>query len=174
MSEFQAEIAVLFKPKDARSSVLYNVPLCTKRTFKLYIHPKVGTAFSVKILPLRSEWLRLNHDRGEIPFTVTATIDTTGLEPVSLYKEDLIFTVNGVEVHKEPIYLSTQLYESEILAGASLVTWLNPGKRKKNILISVLTLLEIIRNFLVAIVFLWILVLALSLILIIVSVAGSG
>lgn len=174
MNDFQAEIAVLFKPGDARSRVLYNVPLNTKRIIKLYIHPKVGTGFSVAILQPQSHWLKLTKHTGKIPFTTTATIDTTGLEPVSLYKENLVFTVNGVEIHKEPIYLSTQLYDSSLLQEGMVVRPLNPGKRKKNVLISILTGLEIIRNFVVTFVFLWLLLLGLLIVMIIVSAVASG
>lgn len=174
MSELQAEIAVLFKPKDARSSVLYNVPLHTQRIIKLYIQPKAGTGFLVEILPPQAGWLSLNQYTGKIPFTVTLTIDTTGLEPVSLYKENLIFTVNGIEIHREPIYLSTQLYDPSLLQEGTLIALLNPGKKRKNILISIVTVLNIIRNFTVAIVFLWLLLLALLLVILIVSVAAGG
>lgn len=174
MTEFQAEIAVLFKPRDARSSVLYNVPLNTKRVIKLNVLPKVGTDLSIEILHPLSDWLRLTQYAGKIPFTTTLMIDTTGLELASLYKEDLIFTVNGVTVHKEPIYLSIQLYDPSILQEGAMVRVLNSGKKKKNALISILTGLEVIRNFVVAIVFVWLLLLALSIIMLIVSVAISG
>ena len=174
MNDFHAEIAVLLRPKDARSHILYNVPLNTKRAIKLYIHPKVGSNFSVEILQPQSGWLKLSQYTGKIPFTTTVTIDTTGLEPVSVYKEELVFTVNGVEIHKEPIFLSTQLYDPSLLQGDTLVRPLNPGTKKKNFLISILTSLEVIRNFVVAFIFLWLLLLGLLIIMLIVSVAASG
>ena len=174
MTAFQAEIAVFFKPKDARSRVLYNVPLNTKQVIKLSIHPKVGSGFVVEILPPQSDWLKLSQHTGKIPFTTAVTIDTTGLEPFSLYKEELVFTVNGVEIHKEPIFLSTQLYDPDLLQGVTVIRPLNPGKRKKNAVISILTALAVIRNFIVAFVFLWLLLLGLLIIMLIVSVAASG
>ena len=173
MTEFQAELAVFFKPKDARSRVLYNVPLNTKRVIKLFIQPKVGSDFSVEILPPQSDWLKLSQHAGKVPFTTTVTIDTTGLEPLSFYKEELVFTVNGVEIHKEPFYISTQLYDPSLLEEGEVVKPLNPGKKKKNILISILTGLEIIRNFVVAFVFLWLLLLGLTIIMVIVSFAAN-
>ena len=174
MTAFQAEIAVFFKPKDARSRVLYNMPLNTKQVIKLSIHPKVGSGFVVEILSPQSDWLKLSQHTGKIPFTTAVTIDTTGLEPVSLYKEELVFTVNGVEIHKEPIFLSTQLYNPDLLQGGAVIRPLNPGKKKKNVLISILTILEVIRNFVVAFVFLWLLLLGLLIIMLIVSAAASG
>ena len=83
-------------------------------------------------------------------------------------------TVNGVEIHKEPIFLSTQLYDPSLLQGGAVIRPLNPGKKKKNVLISILTALAVIRNFIVAFVFLWLLLLGLLIIMFIVSVAASG
>jgi hypothetical protein len=174
MNDFHAEIAVLFRPKDARSHVLYNVPLNTKRVLKLSIQPKVGSGFSVEVLQPQSRWLKLSQYTGKIPFTTTVMIDTTGLEPVSVYKEELVFTVNGVAIHQEPIFLSTQLYDPSLLQGGAVFRPLNPGKKKKNVLISILTIFEVIRNFVVAFVFLWLLLLVLSILMLIISVAASG
>lgn len=174
MADLQADIAVIFKPRDARSSKLYNVPLNTKRTIKLLVRPKVGDNFSITIRPPQTVWLTLTQNTGEIPFTTTLIVDTTGLEPATLYKENLIFTVNGVEIHREPIYLSTQLYDPTLLQAGELITPLNPGKKKKNMLVSLMTAMHIISQFLIAIGFLYVLLLVLLLIMLIVSVAGNG
>lgn len=83
-------------------------------------------------------------------------------------------TVNGVEIHKEPIFLSTQLYDPSLLQGGAVIRPLNPGKKKKNMLISILTTLEVFRNFVVAFVFLWLLLLVLSILMLIIGVVASG
>ena len=83
-------------------------------------------------------------------------------------------TVNGVEIHKEPIFLSTQLYDPSLLQVGAVIRPLNPGKKKKNMLISILTTLEVFRNFVVAFVFLWLLLLVLSILMLIIGVVASG
>ena len=108
MNDFHAEIAVLFRPKDARSHVFYNVPLNTTRMIKLYIHPKVGSDFSVEILQPQSGWLKLSQYTGKIPFTTTVTIDTTGLKPVSVYKEELVFTRDYTDLKRRCILANSK------------------------------------------------------------------
>lgn len=174
MRELQADVAVFFRPKDARSRVLYNVPLNTKRAIKLDIRPKVGDDFTVDILQPQACWLRLSQHTGTVPFTLTLAVDTTGLEPVTLYQEDLTFTVNGVEIHREPIYLSTQLYDPTVLQGSELVPVLNPGKKKKNILITMLTGLQLTCNFVVAIGFLYVLLLVAAAILLFITIVANN
>lgn len=174
MADLQADIAVGFKPRDARSSILYNVPLNTKRTINLSIRPKVGHNFSVAIHSSQTDWLILTQNTGEIPFTTTLIIDTTGLEPATLYKENLIFAVNGVEVHREPIYLSTQLYDSTVLQAGELIAPLNLGKKKKNILITLMTVFQVISHFVIAIGFLYVVLVVIVVILLIISIAANG
>jgi len=174
MADLQADIAVVFKPSDARSRLLYNVPLNTKRMIKLSIRPKVGDNFSVTIRPPQTAWFTLTPNTGEIPFTTTLLVDTTGLEPATLYKENLIFTVNGVEIHREPIYLSTQLYDPMILQAGEPITPLNPGKKKKHILISLMTGMRIISHFIIAIGFLYVLLVVIVIIILIITIIANN
>lgn len=174
MADLQADIAVVFKPRDARSRMLYNVPLNTKRMIKLSILPKVGDNFSIIIHLPQTAWLTLTPNTGEIPFTTTLMIDTTGLEPATLYKESLSFTVNGVEIHREPIYLSTQLYDPTILQARKQMTPLNPGKKKKNILISLMTGIRIISHFIIAIGSLYVLLLVIVIIMLIITIIANN
>lgn len=174
MSNFRADIAVFFDPKDARSRVLYNVPLDTKRVFKLSVRARVGRNFAVEIHQTQSSWIQLSKHAETTPFITTIQIDTTGLEAVTRYQEDLIFTVNGVEVHREPIYLTTQLYDPELSQANTVLIPLNIGEKRKNPLISILTGLEVLRNFAVVFIFLWIFLLGLSVVILVTSLFGSG
>lgn len=174
MRNFRADIAVFFDPKDTRSRVLYNVPLETKRVFKLSVKARVGRNFSVEIRQTQSGWIQLSKHVETTPFVTTVQIDTTGLEAVTRYQEDLIFTVNGVEVHREPIYLTTQLYDPQVSQENTVLIPLNIGKKRKNPLISILSGLEVLRNFAVVFIFLWLLLLGLSVAILVTSLFGSG
>lgn len=134
------EIAVYWEPTHPRSQVCFNVPLKTTRTCKLMIIPRVTEGFSVIIKEPCSSWLKLSKRTGKVPFNTLVTIDTTNLGYGEGFKEHLEFQVDGVTIYKEPIYLTTQVYEpkEEAILQRSFAP-LHAGKPRRNIFISIYT-----------------------------------
>ncbi|MEZ4621183.1 MAG: hypothetical protein R2867_37570 [Caldilineaceae bacterium] len=173
MNDLQVDIAVSFKPQNVRSTVLYNVPLNTKRVAKMIVYPRIGEKFEVEIAQPQSAWLSLTRYGGIVPFSTTLIVDTTHLHAVSLYKEDLHFLVNGVEIHQEPIYLSTKLYDPND-QNVQLIHPFNLPKRKKNFLVTVLTWITVVSNFIVAFGALFVLLIVVLVIILIIALVFSG
>ena len=148
--EWHVDISVSIKPKDARTKVLYNVPIGTERMFRVSVLPRIGRDFAVDIAQPQASWIRLRKESGKVPFTTSVEINTYGLEPASIYMEDLVFAVNGVDIHREPVMLSTQFYDPANLPDVPLYTPLNPGKRKKYLFLSMISAINTVTQFAIA------------------------
>lgn len=168
------EIAVYWEPAYPRSHVWFNVPIKTLRTCKLVIVPRVAAGFSVIIKEPNSSWLRLSRQTGKVPFYTLVTIDTANLGYGEGFKETLEFQVDGVTVYKEPIYLTTQVYEpkkEEILQRP--FDPLHARKPKRNIFISIYTTISTVYSIAFSFVVLLVLVFVICLVLVIITAATN-
>jgi len=168
------EIAVYWEPAHPRSQVWFNVPLKTMRTCKLMIVPRVTDGFSVIIKEPHSSWLRLSKRTGKVPFYTLVTIDTTTLGYGEGFKENLEFQVDGVTVYKEPIYLTTQVYEpTEEGILQRPFEPLHAGKPRRNIFISIYTAISTVYSLAFSFVVVLVLVFIICLVLVIITAATN-
>ena len=172
MSQPTPEIALRWEPPHPRSQVWFNVPLYTRRTVTLIIQPRISEDFSVIIKEPLSTWLKVARRTGKVPFKTTVTVDTSRLGSGEGFKEELEFQVEGVTIYREPIYLTTQLYdpaEEQILQQPFVP--LHASKPRKNILISIYTAISTAYNIGCAFVILLIAVFVVCLVLILLAAA---
>lgn len=148
------DISIKWDKPNLRSEELFNVPLNSTIKLKLSIEGRSSEAFYVVVGQPRSSWLSLSRTTGKVPFTVIVTVDTTGLEAAQGYKEILEFRSQGEVIYTEPLYLTTQVYDSEQLETEQYILPLNPGKPHRNPILSLLNGISIIYHLGMSVVYL--------------------
>jgi hypothetical protein len=169
------EIAIRWEPAHPRSEAWFNVPLNTRRTVSLIIHPRVSEGFLVTINEPLSSWLKISKRIGKVPFKTAVIIDTNGLDYGQGFKEELEFQVDGITIYKEPIYLTTQLYDPTGQSGLQKsFTTLSASRPRRNPFISIYSAISTTYHIGCSFVIVWILLFVICLLLIIVTAAISG
>ncbi len=150
------DISIKWDKPNLQSEVLFNVPLSSTIKLKLSVEGRSNETFYVVIAQPKSSWIGLSKTTGKVPFSVTVTVDTTGLEAAQGYKEILEFRSQGEVIYTEPVYLTTQVYEPQQLETEPYVLPLNPGKPQRNPFRGLLNGLSIIYHLGMSIMYLWI------------------
>jgi hypothetical protein len=148
------DISIKWDKPNLRSEELFNVPLRSTVTLKLNVEGRSSEAFYVVIAQPKSSWLSLSRASGKVPFSVTITVDTTGLEAAQGYKEILEFRSQGEVIYTEPVYLTTQVYDSAQLETEPYVLPINPGKPNRNPILGLLNGISIIYHLGMSVVYL--------------------
>ena len=150
------EIAVSWDKPNHRSNELFNVPPDAKIILKMTVQSRAaGTAYVVIGQP-NSSWLTLSKYVGKVPFTVAVTVNTTGLQEGTGYREILEFRSMGQLIYTEPIYVTTKLYDSQQLKQEHYSIPINPGQPSRNPFRMVLNAILTVYHLFLTVVYLWV------------------
>lgn len=172
MNQSTPEIAITWNPSHPRSQSWFNVPLNTVCKVELVIQARIGTDFLVVIKKPLSPWLSLSRRTGIVPFRTIVTVDTAGLGYREGHKEELEFQVSGITIYKEPIYLTTQVYDPNEQQGLQQsFAPLDAGRPKRNLFISIFTAISTLYHIGFSIVFMLLVLFVVTIVLVII---GAG
>ena len=150
------EISLKWNKPHHRSEELFNVPLNQIVKLRLQIEARSGASFFVTMSHSGSSWLSLSRTVGKVPYQITVTVDTTGLQEGQGYKDVLEFRSRGETIYLEPVYLTTQVYDPGQLATQPYGFPLNPGKPRRNPLRTIWYGLAVVYHFIMAAIYLWV------------------